>query len=325
MVHLDTNEAEQLTQLKTPTKGRRLTETNILNLVLQNRENQQREQEEDNALSDILKKVKAQIMPRTTSGDLEDNNVLSFIQKSVMPEKKENNLIKPKPKIIKKKVDSGVGDNASFLIREMDKKLKKTINDKVAAVIKNDERLQSLSMPKEEIYSKLAHKMIEIQEKHKLYKGDATNEVYKKGKTLKEVSDDSKILLLYLSNLILFSKKSDAVKAIDEYGKYFYDKNLCEANLRKLKALALIRNKKDNDFETAIEAVKEFLRAKVIYLKHDCHHGAGICCAGVGFILYEIFIHFVKNRISLLKYAKKTFVESLLHYEQINHKYAMSF
>jgi hypothetical protein len=41
--------------------------------------------------------------------------------------------------------------------------------------------------------------------------------------------------------------------------------------------------------------------------------------------LYEIFIHFVKNKVSLLKYAKKTFVESLLHYEKINHKYAMSF
>lgn len=216
-------------------------------------------------------------MPRAISGDLEDSNVLSFIQKSVLPEKNDTSLIKPKPKPIKKKkIDSTLGDNTSFLIREMDKRLKKTVNEKVAQMIKNDKKLKSLALPKEEVYQKLSHKLIEMQDKHKLYKGDATNVLYVKGKTMKEVTNDSKILILYLSNLILFSKKSDAVKTIDEYGKYFYDRNLCEANLRKLKALALIRNKKDKNFESAFEAIKEFLHAKVIFMKHDCNHGVGI-------------------------------------------------
>ena len=125
-------------------------------------------------------------------------------------------------------------------------------------------------MPKQEVYAKLSHKLMEMQEQHKLYKGDATNEVSnKKGKTVKKLHDDSKIMILYLSNLILFSKKTDVVKVIEEYGKYFYDKNLCEANFRKLKGLALIRNKKDNSFETSTEAIKEFLHAKVIFQKHD--------------------------------------------------------
>ncbi len=91
----------------------------------------------------------------------------------------------------------------------------------------------------------------------------------KKEKQLNKLHDDSKIMILYLSNLILFSKKTDVVKVIEEYGKYFYDKNLCEANFRKLKGLALIRNKKDNSFETSTEAIKEFLHAKVIFQKHD--------------------------------------------------------
>ena len=328
LLHTETDQIEE--EKQPPAQGRRnnrrMTNNDLLNLVNLNRLKEQQEQEEENALSDILQKVRPQIMPRTKSDDLEDSNVLSFIQKSVMPENdKESKLVKPKPKIKKKKIDSGVGNESSFLIREMDKRLKRTINDKVANMIKKDQRLSQLSMPKEELYVKLAHKFEEMQEQHKLYKGETTNMVYKKGKTMKEISHDSKILILYLSNLILFSKKTDAVKAIDEYGKYFYDKDLCEANLCKLKALALIRNKKDINFENATEAIKEFLRAKVIYTKHDCHHGIGICCAGVGFILYEIFIHYVKNRIALLKYAKRTFVESLFHYEAIQHKYAMSF
>jgi hypothetical protein len=331
--HLDTTallEAEKVEQKSkehvTTNGKRKMTETNLLKLIMNNRMEEKKKLEEDEAFEDILNKVKGQIMPRGITGDLEDSNVLSFIQKSVLPEKKDTSLIKPKPKPIKKKkVDSTLGDNTSFLIREMDKRLKKTVNDKVAQMIKNDKKLCSLTLPKEEVYQKLSHKLIEMQDKHKLYKGDATNVIFAKGKTMKEVTNDSKILILYLSNLILFSKKSDAVKTIDEYGKYFYDRNLWEANLRKLKALALIRSKKDKNFESAFEAIKEFLHAKVIFMKHDCSHGVGIWWAGIGFILYEIFIHFVKNKVSLLKYAKKTFVESLLHYEKINHKYAMSF
>jgi len=248
---------------------RRKTELNIFTLAMQNKKKSLKEQEEELILNNVTEMVKNQIMPRTTSNDLQDSNVLSFIEKSVMPNKTDNKLIKPKPKIKMKKIDSGLGDNTSFLIREMDKKLKRKINQKVASIIKSNDKLSNLSMPKEEIYSKLSHKLMEMQENHKLYKGEATNEISKSGRMVKEVSDDSKIMILYLSNLILFSKKTDAVKVIEEYGKYFYDKNLCEANLRKLKGLALIRNKKDHSFETSTEAIKEFLHAKVIFQKHD--------------------------------------------------------
>jgi hypothetical protein len=108
-----------------------------------------------------------------------------------------------------------------------------------------------------------------------------------------------------VANLILFSKKSDAIRAIDVYGKYFYDKSLSEANLRKLKGLAMIRNKKDNNLENATKAVKEFLTAKVIYEKHNSHQGAGLCSAAIGFTLYEIFIFYMRNTEGLFKFAKK--------------------
>ncbi|CAI2358952.1 unnamed protein product [Moneuplotes crassus] len=319
----DDSAIEDLQQKSKPSRAP--TENNMLNLMMKNKERSIKEEEDDNIFNEIIKMVKPQIMPRTTSNDLQDSNVLSFIEKSVMPNKTDKKLIQPKPKVKKKKVDAGLGDNSSFLIREMDKKLKRTINQKVANIIKSNKKLSSLSMPKEEVYAKLSHKLMEMQEQHKLYKGDATNEVSKKGKTVKKINDDSKIMILYLTNLILFSKKTDVVKVIEEYGKYFYDKNLCEANLRKLKGLALIRNKKDTSFETSTEAIKEFLYAKVIFQKHDCHHGVGICCAGVGFILYEIFTHYVKNKLALLDYAKRTFIESLNNYTLIAHDYGMSY
>ncbi|CAI2386019.1 unnamed protein product [Moneuplotes crassus] len=304
---------------------RKITEHNFLSLMMKNKERSIKEEEDELVLNDVIEMVKPQIMPRTTSNDLQDSNVLSFIEKSVMPNKTDKKLIKPKPKIVKKKVEAGLGDNSSFLLREMDKKLKRTINSKVANIIKSNKKLSSLSMPKDELFSKLSHKLMEMQEQHKLYKGNAVNEISKKGKTVKKINDDVKIMILYLTNLILFSKKTDVVKVIEEYGKYFYDKNLCEANLRKLKGLALIRNKKDNSFETSTEAIKEFLHAKVIFQKHDCYHGVGICCAGVGFVLYEIFTHYVKNKSALLDYAKRTFIESLNNYTIIAHDYGMSY
>lgn len=304
---------------------RRVTDTNLFGVIMVNQEKSKKAKEEDLVLADVLEQVKEQIMPRTTSNDLQDSDVLSFIQKSVMPDKMDNKLIKPKQKITKKKIDSSLGDDANMINFEMAKRLKKTVNKKIANMIKNNEKFNSLQMPRGELYSKLSHKLMEMQEKHKLYKGNATSETLQKGKTMKQVSNDSKILILYLANLILFSKKTDAVKTVDEYGKYFYDKNLCEANLRKLKGLALIRNKKENSFESATEAIKEFLHAKVIFLKHECHHGVGLCCAGVGFVLYDIFTNYVKNKIALLNYAKRTFLESLLHYEAIGHTYGMSY
>ena len=61
--------------------------------------------------------------------------------------------------------------------------------------------------------------MYEAQEDHQLYNGEATLTTTEKGVQVKKVNDDAKVLILYVSNLILFSKKSDAVKAIDEYGE----------------------------------------------------------------------------------------------------------
>ena len=184
--------------------------TDLVAVMEKNRKEEEKEIDKQNVFGELVNKLLPQIMPKSgQAGEIEDKNVLSFIEKSVMPDKatkKPSMLIKPKPKIKKKKIENNDINNASFLIREMDKRLKKTVNDKVSNIIKNFEGLSKLSNPKEEIYEQLAHKLFESQEKHKLYKGNATNEVYKKGKTIKEISDDSKILILYLSNLILFSK-----------------------------------------------------------------------------------------------------------------------
>lgn len=257
-------------------------ENELFSIMQKNRKAEETEQNHQTILGELVDKVKAQIMPNSGSSDeIEDKNVLSFIKKSALPGQsnadKPGLLIKPKPKIKKKKIEAEEGSHASFLIREMDKRLKKTVNEKVANIIKNHKKLVEMSIPKEQIYEQLAHKLFETQEKHKLYKGLATHEVYRKGKTLKEINDDSKILILYLTNLILFSKKSDAVKSIDEYGSYFYDRSLCEANIRKLKGIALIRNKKEHNFELATDALKEFLHAKVIFQRHNCIHGVALC------------------------------------------------
>ena len=71
-----------------------------------------------------------------------------------------------------------------------------------------------------------------MQVKHKVYKGRSTKVVKSKGVTYHVVSEEAKVLVLYVSNLILLSKKNDSLKTIDFYGKYFYDRDLTEANLR---------------------------------------------------------------------------------------------
>jgi hypothetical protein len=94
-------------------------------------------------------------------------------------------------------------------------------------LIKNNKELNSIDKPKEELYRKIAHKIFEAQEEHNLYIGEATATVTTlEGKKVKQVSYDARILILYVSNLVLFSKKTDALNAMEDFGKYFYDKNL---------------------------------------------------------------------------------------------------
>ena len=144
-----------------------------------------------------------------------------------------------------------------------------------------------------------------------------------KGKKMKQVNNDAKTLILYISNLLLFSKKTDAIKAIDQYGRYFYDKNLCEANFRKLKGLALIDSKLD--MKANREAIKEFLKAKVIFEQYKSELGQAIWCAAIGYLIYEFVQKFESNKRDLLNYAKKKFIESLTFYEKLEHKYGMSY
>ena len=80
-----------------------------------------------------------------------------------------------------------------------------------------------------------------------------------------QVNQEAKLIILYVSNLILFGKKGDAINTIDQFGKYFYDRDLCEANLRKLKGLALIRRRKEDQWSNSIKAIKQFVTANIIF------------------------------------------------------------
>jgi hypothetical protein len=124
-----------------------------------------------------------------------DRDILPFIESSIPEKRRKSSLFKIKPKKKgKKEKESAIGDNAPFLMRQMEKRMKKKVNDKVSEMIKNHHQLDTIDKPKEELYSILAHKLFETQEQHKLYKGETTNSVYKKGKTIKEVNKDSQIL-----------------------------------------------------------------------------------------------------------------------------------
>lgn len=141
-------------------------------------------------------------------------------------------------------------------------------------MIQSNEALSKINKPKEEIYRRIGHKILEAQEEHLLYNGEATTLATVNGKRVKQVNNDAKVLILYISNLILFSKKTDAVKTINEYGVYFYDKSLCEANLRKLKALALLDTR--TDLKKDGEVVQELMKAKIIFDECDSDHGKAI-------------------------------------------------
>lgn len=181
-------------QATTPTNDNKY---DLLKDIQKNMENERESDNQESIFTEFVNKVRKSIVPICLPGDLEDGNVISFIEKSVNPDKNESKLIKTNKKVVKK-VNIGATDETTFLIREMDKKLKKTINEKVAAMIKSDKKLLSIAIPKDEIYSKLAHKMFEVQDNHKLYKGTATTQVYDDGKSIKEINDDSKLLILYL-------------------------------------------------------------------------------------------------------------------------------
>ena len=146
----------------------------------------------------------------------------------------------------------------------IEKQVRKIISNKIAEIFTRKPELFSRTTEKE-LLQKLEHKVLEMQVKHKLYKGQTTKVVNDKGATYHEISEDAKVLVLYVSNLILLSKKNDSLKTIDFYGKYFYDRDLTEANLRKLKGLALIRRRKDDQYENAVRALREFSKANIIF------------------------------------------------------------
>jgi hypothetical protein len=81
---------------------------------------------------------------------------------------------------------------------------------------------------------------------------------------LRELGSCEKMLILYLTNLVLLSKKNDAVKAIDTYGKRLYEKELLEANLRRIKALALMFRRKMDAWDSAVKGIKQLVKANII-------------------------------------------------------------
>jgi len=99
---------------------------------------------------------------------------------------------------------------------------------------------------------------------HKLFKGDSTILKEKEGFDTAEVSPDAKLMIFYVTNLILLGKKQDALKTITDFGKYFFDKDLSEANLRKLKGLALM-SETTKQLNDSMSAIKEFLKANIIF------------------------------------------------------------
>lgn len=184
-----------------------------------------KETTEDGIINNLIEAVKASVLPKKKEKELKDKELLKMFNKTSNTPKflksvgKKNNSKSSKPPTERT-------SSLSAIQKNIDKKLKKTINAKVVDMIQNNKELNSIDKPKEKLYQRVAHKIFEAQEEHKLYNGEATTTVTIKGKQVKQVNTDAKVLILYISNLLLFSKKSDALKAIDEYGRYFYDKNL---------------------------------------------------------------------------------------------------
>lgn len=278
---------------------------------------------EDKIIDGIIEEIKPNLVPKKK--ELKDNDLLKLFARG--PNHNKQNILKAIPKKVNNsksaKPKPAAGGIGAMLQKNIDKKLKKTVDNRILDLIKNNKELNTINKPKEEIYRKIQHKILEAQEEHLLYNGETTKVTTVNGKKVKQVGNDAKILILYISNLILFSKKTDAVKAIDEYGKYFYDKNLCEANLRKLKALALLDTR--TDLNTNGEVVQELVKARLIFEQCESSHGQAICSAAIGYVIFEFDLRHPRKDNSLKDYCKKKFIEALTHYEKIEHKYGMSF
>ena len=63
------------------------------------------------------------------------------------------------------------------------------------------------------------------------------------GKEKKNLDDDCKLTLLYASNLVLVDQDYEATRIIDEYGFILNKEQLLEANLHKLMAIIMIKEK----------------------------------------------------------------------------------
>ena len=283
-------------------------------------ENLKEKDNENKIIDGLIDTLKPTLVPKKKK-ELKDNDLIRLFSKGPNKQHLIKNINK---KLSSKPSKQPSSDEMTKMLQmNINKKLKKTVNTKVMNMIKNHKELNNINKPKEEIYRKIEHKIFEVQEEHMLYSGEATTTATINGKKVKQVGSDAKILILYVSNLILFSKKTDAVKAIDEYGKYFYDKNLCEANLRKLRALALLDTRVD--LNTNGEVIQEFMKAKIIFEQNDSDHGQAICCAAIGYLIYEYILHHPGKKTNLYDYAKKKYIEALTFYERIGHKYGMSF
>ena len=101
-------------------------------------------------------------------------------------------------------------------------------------------------------------------------------------------------MILYVTNLILLGKKVDALKTITDFGKYFFDKDLSEANLRKLKGIAII-NEGNFNFNDSLAAIKEFYKASIIFELYENYHGLGVTNAAIAYVLYKTMIDMVEN------------------------------
>ena len=123
----------------------------------------------------------------------------------------------------------------------------------------------------------------------------------KEGFDIIEVSPESKLMISYVTNLILLGKKQDALKTITDFGKYFFDKDLSEANLRKLKGLTLLTDQHQN-FNDSMAAIKEFLKSNIIFGTYENPHGQGVSNAAIAYILYKTK-DLVENPTALIKFS----------------------
>jgi hypothetical protein len=135
---------------------------------------------ENNIIDGLIETLIPTLVPKKK--ELKDFDLIKlFSQGSAKP-----NLIKNYTKKVNTKAKEPSKDEMSNMLqRNIDKKLKKAVNVKVMNMINNHKELNSINKPKEEIYRKIAHKIYEAQEEHKLYFGETINTMTVKGKKVK--------------------------------------------------------------------------------------------------------------------------------------------